>query len=263
MDKPAEVEFAWLLFGGVGVMLLLATTTVMIMIIYQRRAYRQQVRLQQLALEYQKEMIKSVIGSQESERERITRDLHDEIGASLSVAKLFVNQIQYEAPSPDVAKLAEQATDIISETVRSIREIVHNLSSANLNKLGLRKALETIINRLAATGIEVQVHLDPSVDSLSEAKQLAVYRIAQEALGNTIKHAGATHVSLRIEPQSPWVLLSVTDNGRGFDQGQALADRPPGMGLGGMQARAELHGGQLSVVSAVGQGTHVRLRLPQ
>ncbi|WP_400190967.1 sensor histidine kinase [Hymenobacter sp. B81] len=260
MDKPAEITFAWLLFGGVGVMLLLATATVLILVLFQRRAQGQQLRLQQLTLEHQQQMLQAVVASQESERARITRDLHDEIGASLSVAKLFVGQIGYEAASPDVAKLAGQATDILAETVRNIREIVHNLSPATLHQLGLRRTLSTQLDRLAATGLRVEAHVDPAVDALSEAHQLALYRIVQEALGNALKHAQARQLSLRLERQPGALLLEVHDDGRGFNSARPAA--APGLGLGGMQARAQLLGGRLQVHSAPGAGTRVQLHLP-
>ncbi|RYU76727.1 sensor histidine kinase [Hymenobacter persicinus] len=261
MDKPSEVEFARLLFGGIAMMLLLAVVIVLIMITAQRKAYQQQMRLQQVLLAHQKEMTKSVIGSQESERERITRDLHDEIGASLSVVKLFINQIKYDTAEADVAKLAEQASDVVAETVKSIRDIVQNLSPANINRLGLLKAVQILLARLEATGIRVQAALDP-VEELGEARQLALYRIVQEILGNIVKHAGATAVEVNLERHAATLLLSVRDNGRGFD---LTADGPTegsGMGLGGMKARAGLLNGQLTVESASGLGTHVTLHLP-
>jgi len=261
MDKPSEIEFAWLLFGGVGAMLLLAVVVVVTLIIYQRKSYRQQMRLQQLLLDHQREMIKSVVGSQESERERITRDLHDEIGASLSVAKLFIRQIKYDTTDDGVAKLADQASEVLAETVKSIRDIVQNLSPANLNRLGLNKALGILLARLAAAGIRTQVHQEPA-DDLSEARQLALYRIAQEIVGNIVKHAAARHVELRLERPAGGVRLTVSDDGRGFDPALAPAALAPGMGLGGMNARAGLLSGALTVVSAPGQGTRVTLELP-
>ncbi|MBD2755452.1 sensor histidine kinase [Spirosoma validum] len=262
MDKPEEVEFAKLLFGGIAAMILLALAIVLFAIIYQRKLYAQQAQLHQLELSRQKEITESVVRSQERERERIARDLHDEVGASLSTAKLFVNQIQHETAVDDIKELAQQAGGILGDMVQDVRQIAQNLSPVILDNVGLSDAVKLIMNRLQLSGLQVSSQIEPVDKELDKEKQLALYRIVQEVVGNIVKHAGATHVALTLACQDNTIRLQIDDDGRGFLYPQPDLSARSGMGMGSIRARAGLLNAQLHITSAVGKGTRIELNIP-
>ncbi|AHJ98136.1 sensor histidine kinase [Hymenobacter swuensis] len=262
MDKPKEIEFAWLLFAGIVTMLLLALAVIIFVIVHQRRVHALRLALQQQELAYQTKMLRSIITSQETERERIAQDLHDEIGASLSAARLFINQINYEDSTPAVQELAQQASQIVGDTLKSVRRIVQNMSPMALDKLGLCRAIKQLSSRLEATGLQIESQLDAAVEQLPAETQLALYRIIQEAFANALKHARATALTLYLHRNANELLLRISDDGCGFVLAQATAGTTDGMGLAGIAARVKLLEGNLHVNSLPGSGTHIVLRLP-
>ena len=262
MDKPGEVEFTWLLFTGVIIMLLLALAVIVFVIVHQRRVDALRFTLQQQELEYQTKMLRAVITSQESERERIAHDLHDEIGASLSAARLYINQIKYEAKDSSLQNLAREASQIVGDTLKSVRQIVQNMSPIVLEKLGFCRALAQLSSRLEAAGIPVDTQVDAAADELAVEVQLGLYRIIQELFGNSMKHAQATSLTLHLQQSTSGWLLLISDNGCGFAIEQVIGNASTGMGLAGIAARAKLLDGQLQIESSPDNGTHVTLRLP-
>jgi two-component system NarL family sensor kinase len=262
MAQPEDLEFIHLLYIGILAMLVLAIAVVIFVVVHQRNAHalQSQLRLQELA--YQASMVQAMVGSQESERERIARDLHDEIGASLSAARLFVNQIQYEVRDPHLADMSQQASQILGDTLQNVRHIVQNLSPALLEKFGFCRAVAVQAERLAATGLHVELAVDETVERLPATAQLALYRIVQELLTNSSKHAQARSLVLHLRAEAGTLTLTATDDGCGFTPNLTSTAAAPGMGLAGMQARAQLLGGQMAVTSAPGRGTSVTLFVP-
>ena len=108
MDQPAALEFTYLLGIGIFMMLLLAMMVVVFVIVHQKRAHTQQAHIRQQEIDYQQRLLQSVIASQESEREHIAQDLHDEIGASLSAARLFITQVEYEVTAPHLQEMSQK-----------------------------------------------------------------------------------------------------------------------------------------------------------
>ncbi|TDN39147.1 sensor histidine kinase [Hymenobacter sp. UV11] len=263
MAKPEDVEFIHLLYIGILTMLVLAIAVVVFVVVHQRNAHALQVQLRQQELDYQASMVQAMVGSQESERERIARDLHDEIGASLSAARLFVNQIQYEVQSPHLADMSRQASQILGDTLQSVRHIVQNISPTLLEKFGFCRAVAVQAERLIATGLHVELEVDEAVEYLSATAQLALYRIVQELLVNSSKHARARRLVLHLRVNAAALTLTATDDGCGFTPNLTNTAAATGMGLAGMQARAQLLGGQLTITSSPGCGTCVTLLVPR
>jgi two-component system NarL family sensor kinase len=263
MDKPEAITFIRLLYAGVLMMLVLVIAVVVFVVLHQKNAYLLQAQLRQQELDYQASMLQAVVASQESERERIAHDLHDEIGAMLSTARLFVNQVQYELDAPHLQEMAQRASHILGDTLHNVRHIVQNLSPAMLEKFGLGRAIALLGDHLEAAGLRVELHVDEAAESLAAPAQLALYRIVQEIFANTTRHAQAQRLTLHLLPAAGQLKLTVADDGRGFTPALAGAGPQGGMGLAGMRARAGLLGGQLQITSSVGQGTHIELLLPR
>ncbi|MBS1852416.1 MAG: hypothetical protein JST79_16035 [Acidobacteria bacterium] len=208
-----------------------------------------------------------LIASQENERKRIAAELHDSIGQRLVVIKnlaLFVLQPQKaENPSGTVEtmkEISEEASLAIDET----RQISYNLRPFQLDRLGLKKAIEAMVRSVStASGIRFTVEIDDIDAVFAEDLRINFYRIVQESLGNILKHAQATEVQVHIKKMEGALWLTVTDNGRGF----VPAEAPPqpgkgGFGLTGMGERARLLGGTFEIQSMPERGTTMIVEIP-
>jgi two-component system sensor histidine kinase UhpB len=197
--------------------------------------------------------------AQEHERRRLARELHDEIGQTLTGVVLQLDGLRRAVPDEFVeAVTLLQAT--AREGVEDVREIARRLRPQALDEFGLRSALLTLVTGFSErTGVEASVTVAPELPVLAPGEELAIYRVAQEGLTNVARHAGAAEAQLALEWADGRVILSVRDDGRGISDEQVAAE---GVGLGGMRERALLVGGSLSVRRRPTGGTEVRLEVP-
>jgi len=196
----------------------------------------------------------------EEERGHLARELHDELGALLTAAKLDVARLKSKIdPSvSDVAERLRHLTETLNSGIALKRRIIEDLRPSSLANLGLTAALEILTREYAErAGIEVETSLEPV--TLPEATQLTVYRMVQEALTNIGKYAKATRVLVSVHGYPTHVGVQVRDNGQGFDPSGV---RPTSHGLSGMRHRVESAGGRLSISSRAGTGTLVSAVLP-
>jgi two-component system sensor histidine kinase UhpB len=196
------------------------------------------------------------LAAQEAERHRIAQELHDEVGQSLTVVLLGLKQVQARAPADLVDELA-----LLRESARTglddVRRVARRLRPGVLADLGLTSALAALATDFARNGTApVRRSFGPGLPPLSPDAELVVYRVAQEALTNAARHAGARSVELSLTRQDAGVVLEVRDDGRGF------APLTEGSGLLGMRERAALVAAELTVTSRPRRGTTVRLRVP-
>ncbi|MDQ1090191.1 sensor histidine kinase [Siphonobacter sp. SORGH_AS_1065] len=260
MEAPQEVAFTYLLLAGIGVMFLLALTVVVFVLVYQRKFFQQQREMHQQEIRHQKEITEGIVQAQENERERIAQDLHDEVGASLSAARLFINQIQYEETLPDMIELAEQAHGVLGTLVQEVRRVSHHLSPLVVEKLGFTGALRALFQQLEVNGLQITHSFQFQEAALSHEQQLALYRIVQEVSVNIIKHAEAQQVTLSLTQESGTLRLWLEDDGKGFEHSKESP--ASGIGLSGIRARANFLNAKLDINSAPGQGTRVEMLIP-
>jgi two-component system, NarL family, sensor histidine kinase UhpB len=197
--------------------------------------------------------------AQENERRRLARELHDEVGQTLTGVVLQLEGLQRAVPAEleePVALLQETAR----EGVEEVREIARGLRPQALDDFGLRSALISLASGFAdRTGLRVRPHLDADLPALVPEQDLALYRVAQESLTNVARHAQARRVELALERTNGGVVLQVRDDGLGIGEAEAAG---ASVGLGGMRERALLVGGRLSVRCCHDGGTEVRLEVP-
>jgi two-component system sensor histidine kinase UhpB len=194
---------------------------------------------------------------QEAERARIARELHDEVGQTLTGVMLQVEGLA--AVIPD--ELREQL-DELRETARDgteeVRRIARRLRPEALEDLGLQSALSALAARVGDQAhLDISRHLDSRL-TLSQQQELVVYRVAQEALTNVARHAGAEHVELRLDRDNGDAVLYVLDDGRGVRS----ADLASSNGIRGMRERAMLIGARLAIRPRAERGTEVKLTIP-
>jgi signal transduction histidine kinase len=200
--------------------------------------------------------------TEEEERRRIGRELHDEAGQSLLLLRLQLEMIERDAPAPLRPRL-EVARGVAERTVVELRRIVAALSPAVLERLGLESALRQLTARFRSMHpAEVRIRISVPSAPLPMQIQEVIYRVAQECLQNVAKHSQANHVNLLLKAADKSIRLSVTDNGAGFTA-ETAGSKPMSFGLAGMRERAALLGGTLEVRSKPGKGTTVALQLPR
>jgi two-component system, NarL family, sensor histidine kinase UhpB len=204
--------------------------------------------------------------AQEEERRRLARDLHDEVNQALTAILLRLEALAQETPperEPEVAELKR----LVNQAMDGLLNLARQLRPSALDDHGLVPAVETQLKRFSSrTGIEVRLDTRGEPDELPEVVQTAIYRVAQEALTNVTRHAGATVVELDLGEHEGAAELRVRDDGDGFDPAvvarAADEEATGGLGLVGMAERARLVGGELDVRSAPGGGTSITLRVP-
>ena len=207
-----------------------------------------------------------VMRAQEEERRRLARDLHDEVNQALTAILLRLEALAHDGP-PEHAQEVAELKRLVNQAMDELLNLARQLRPSALDDHGLVAAIDAQLKRFAArTGVEVRMASEGDPDALEEDVQTAIYRVAQEALTNAERHAGATCVEVELELNEARTELRVRDDGGGFDPGRAARPEgggqgPVGLGLRGMAERARLVGGELDVRSAPGGGTTVALRI--
>lgn len=196
----------------------------------------------------------------EDERGHLARELHDELGALLTAAKLDVARLKSRigTPGPEAQERLRHLSETLNGVIALKRRIIEDLRPSSLSNLGLTAAIEILAREFSErAGIDVQTSLE-TVD-LPDAAQLTVYRMVQESLTNIGKYASARKVLVTVHRHPSHVAVQIRDDGTGFD---AAATGRAGHGLAGMRQRVEAAGGRLSVQSRPGEGTVVSASLP-
>lgn len=198
----------------------------------------------------------------EEERTRIAREIHDELGASLTALQLDLGWLTRKiGTQADLAAKVEDMRGLADQAMQTVRRIITDLRPGVIDHLGLWAALEWLLQEFGErTGIETRVvHARPIEGCrLGKPAEIAVYRIVQEVLTNVVRHAAARRVTLEVTPEASGVRLTVRDDGRGMQ----VPQEPSSFGLLGMHERARGLGGELRIYSHPGQGTAVCLRVP-
>jgi signal transduction histidine kinase len=208
-----------------------------------------------------KELTHHLQTAREDERGRLARDLHDDLGALLTSAKLDAARIKSRlaGTAPEALELLAQLVGKLNSGIALGRRIIEDLRPSALSNLGLVPTLEILAREFAEqSGVEVHCALAPV--RLEARAELVVYRVVQEAITNISKHAKARRVWVSLAAHGGQVEVSVRDDGVGFD---ATALPRSVYGLVGMRFRVEAEGGTLALVSAPGQGTLVQAKLPE
>ena len=208
-----------------------------------------------------KQLSARLVEAQEEERRAISRELHDEIGQALTGVLVEMANLSTLIRGGHVDALEEKAAQIKGEVENSI-SVVRNLAlllrPSMLDDLGLVPALQWQAREVSKrSGVWVKVTAEQVSEDLPEGHKTCVYRVVQEALHNCMQHASAKHVEVTVRQEAEGLMLSIRDDGRGFDSRHGR-----GMGLLGMEERVSHLGGRFTVGSTPGQGTLLQVMLP-
>ncbi|OGO10538.1 MAG: hypothetical protein A2Y93_13120 [Chloroflexi bacterium RBG_13_68_17] len=207
------------------------------------------------------------ITAQEDERKRIARNLHDDTGQALSTLIITLERLETSLPpaASELRPRLQAARELATRTLEDLRKLVYGLRPSMLDDLGLVPAIRWFArSSLEETGAQLTFESFEDTTRLPPQVETAVFRIAQEAIHNIVRHAQAHRVAIRLDLAGEAVILRVEDDGRGFDVSRTTVEavRQRRLGLLGIQERVELFGGDLMVDSAPGGGTRLQARVP-
>ncbi|MCL5950941.1 MAG: PAS domain S-box protein [Chloroflexi bacterium] len=206
-----------------------------------------------------------VISLQEEERQRISRELHDDSAQALTAAKMSLESVEADLPLgfESLRRRVRESALVIGQTMDKIRALAQDLRPVALDRLGLHHALEGYCRDLTRrTGLPIH-YAGVETGDAPETITISLYRFTQEALSNAVKHAHAHHVHVQLQKEHNVVSLCIEDDGQGFDPSTiSSAQGASGLGLIGMRERIQLLGGTLDVQSQQGQGTRLTARVP-
>ena len=201
--------------------------------------------------------------TREAEHARLAAELHDEFGPLLSAVRMDAVWITRKLPAEALEPVRgrfDHLLDALGRVVSTKRRIVAGLKPPLLADLGLTEALRSLIGEMeAAAGADIVLEVPDELPPLAQPVALALYRIAQEAIDNARRHAGARRIAVALAPAGAEIMIGVTDDGAGFDPAQV---RAKGHGLAGLALRVRLLGGRLEIDSARGRGTRIEARVP-
>jgi PAS domain S-box-containing protein len=203
----------------------------------------------------------------EEERRRIARELHDDTAQRLAALLVRLGVLRRTADPLAREELLVQLHEQLAEAVEGVRQISRGLRPPALEDVGLETAIRSYLRSfLDGVGLEMAVEVEPVAGLLSLDAQLMVYRVIQEAVSNVVRHARAGSARVQVKRTGPEVEVIISDDGRGFDPEDAFLEgaflEKGGLGLVGMDERARLVGGALTVRSVPGEGTRIHLRIP-
>jgi signal transduction histidine kinase len=217
------------------------------------------IRYHRRYVKLQKERIYAEITIQENERKRIATDLHDSLGPLLSAVKLNINSIEMEHPE-DKDVIAKSGR-YLDEIIGSLREISYNLLPNTLERKGLAEAIKEFINQINnKSSVNIQFFVIREC-AVPKEKEIHIFRMIQEILHNTIKHAGARNLQIGLSEEQGNLLLFTKDDGKGFDVEKAKTNIK-GLGLKSLESRVEILNGIFSLESRPGHGTNYFIKIP-
>lgn len=213
--------------------------------------------------ETEREILSTVIRTEERERERFAKDMHDSVGPLLSTIKLYVNELK--SPNLDTEERTDfvnQTNEILDEAITSIRTISNNLMPRVIHKYGLIKALESFCDKVNKTNkIKIQLESKHITDRLDQNLELILFRVITELITNTLKHANAKHINVELEKSHNKIIMSFKDDGIGFDIDKIMNSEHLGMGLKNIISRIKSINGDYHFISFPDNGFQIRVNI--
>ena len=215
--------------------------------------------LNEQRLSRQKQITEAVILAQEKERTEIGKELHDNVNQILGASNLYINTAMTDDEMRQ--ELLERSTELVSNAINEIRKISKSLITPGLREIGLIESIEDIIDDMKMAKNDTLIELDLqniAEDQIEDRRKLTLFRIVQEQLNNIVKHARATRVLIRLSVEGAFIVLTIADNGVGFDVGR----HRKGVGITNIISRTELFNGRVDIQSAPGEGCTLSVSVP-
>ena len=248
---------------GILIMLSLALAFIVFFNRSQRKILAEQMRVQQLKLEHQEALLYNNIKTQEEERKRIAKDLHDDVGSKLNVIHLNLHRLKKNAAaSPGLEETVSDIFGVINDTIDTTRRISHDLLPPTLENFGLADAIKELCEgyqRTSALNMQFD-HMQSEDRPIEKMVELNLFRILQELISNSIKHGQATQVIIRLLASNKELRLEYQDNGQGFDPDHL--NKKTGLGMQNIESRLQMCKAQHTIASQPGAGFSFNIKYP-
>jgi signal transduction histidine kinase len=259
MVQSSSLDIYILLLGGTLMTFLLAGGMVAFMVSYKRRLLQQNLQMREMEIKHQQDLFYSNLESMENERKRISQDLHDEVGAALSTTRLLVSQIEENTNSPKSNVFSEEAKQMIDNTIANVRRISNDMLPLGLEDFGLEYAIEELCDKIMMAS-KIEIDFEPQeLQRFDVKKELVIYRIVQELLNNTLKHAHATKVDVYMVKSSTLAII-YHDNGIGFEY--PVPHKKAGLGVKNVESRVKMLNGEITILTKPNEGMKVDIIIP-
>lgn len=257
METSGKISLIEILLPLAGLVFIIAAGVVLLVQQFHKNLYRQKLQQEEMKNLHQAALLKVSITVQEKERKRIAQDLHDELGANLSIARMLLMQVEQQSDPAQQASLA-RLKNLAENALVSMRRISHELMPPQLESFGLVKTLQAVATNLSETdNIALDLQVPQGLPPLGWAIDLGLYRILMELLNNTLKHAEASTIAISLFIQEQQLVCTYRDNGKGMVLGESV-----GMGLKNIEGRAQALGGTVQFKETNQQGFYAVITIP-
>jgi two-component system, NarL family, sensor kinase len=249
----------------VGVLLIIFLVIVFIISIYRYKKRILADREERISREsqFQQELLRTQLEIQEQTFRNISQEIHDNIGQVLTLAKLNLNTIPDNSLSVESNNKLTNSKDLITKAIQDLRDLSKSLNTEFVSEVGLVKSIEYELELLRKAGsIQISLMQQGEYFSLSQQKELILFRIFQEVLNNIMKHSQATEITVMLGFHPDHFYLEIADNGDGFNLNEIQQNGQYGIGIKNMQNRSKIIGANFTINSEPGKGTTVRIELP-
>lgn len=261
-EKTNTINF--LVIGGTILMIILVGFMMSLIVLYLKRKAGYKLMLKQMEIDRQQELLNAIINTQEKERQYFARELHDSVGQMLSAIKLNINGIKRANKNhEEIDSMIAQSLTLTTQSIQEVRSISHSLLPGVLLDFGLREALGQLLNNFRNETMDTVLIYEEDQGVIDSETELALFRISQELINNTLKYASATKIKLGVTLSDSGLSYTYEDNGRGFNPKDfAAGGKRKGLGLRNIESRVQMIGGTINWISSAGNGLKVEIQVP-
>lgn len=210
----------------------------------------------------EKRVITAIINTEENERKRFAKDLHDGLGPLMSTVKMSLSALGERIKDPSGTDILNNTGNLVNEAINTLKDISNNLSPHVLSNFGLSSALSAFIAKINQTrAIEIDFKSNMEDQRLEAEKEVVVYRAACELINNSIRHSGASRIDMELSKHEKFITLQFSDNGRGFDTSSLGGEDTKGMGISNIETRVRSVDGVFVLESTPGKGTSALIKI--
>jgi two-component system, NarL family, sensor kinase len=253
LENKETIDIAAVVIMGSLGMLFLASGLIIFVVLYQKRVLQQKAQVQEAENRHQKAVLKATVEVAEHEREKIAKNIHDDVGTALNVLKLQLTKISRHAgDAQQTESIVQESIGLLDESISNVRGIARDLMPPTLIKLGFEKGLSELCRQIDASGaVQVEQAIDFSKIKLPTRYEIQLYRAIREAINNILKHAEATLIQVSSETLLDRFQVHVSHNGKGItsEQAETLMQSDKGVGLKSIQSRVQLIKGTIQYLT--------------
>lgn len=253
-------EFILFIVISVAIMMVFALGLIIFFSVSQKKIQEEKLVNQQIKIDFQKKLLESTIQTQEKERDRIARELHDDVGSKLNVIHLNLHLLKKAITrGQDTEQILDHIRTSLDESIQTSRDISHELMPPVLSKFGIHSAFEELENSINRTGVvKLSINSEEEWELKDDMQQLHLFRIVQELVQNALKHANAKFININFEKNGGSLCLYYSDDGVGFPKNEDSK----GLGLNNLEIRVQVLKGHWEINRQAVKGAEIEIKIP-